>query len=141
MPIYAAPTFPNGYQAADNGYLAIYIDTDAAAKTTTPLNANGTLLSNTAMTMSTVWTSIGTKVMALGAAQDCQPGFYDIAFFANGTTRPAFMRSGADGNANLGLTTTNLRIATADTGQTTSFPATLGTKVTTNAVCWWAAVS
>lgn len=104
-------------------------------------NATGNLLSNTAMTQSVGWVSGGTKVMALGSAQDCLPGFYDVAFFSNGTTRPAFLRTGADGTANLGLTTSDLRIATANTAQTTAFPSTLATKVVTNAVSYWAAVS
>jgi hypothetical protein len=184
MPLTQPTVYPNGYQAADFGYLAMNWDPAAAANTSTPLNANGTihvarlairrrmlitnivlqvftagatltanqngaalynsagtLLSNTAMTQSVGWVTTGTKVMALGTPQDCLPGYYDVAFFANGTTRPAFLRTGADGLANLGLTTTALRIATADTARTTTFPATLATKVITNAVAWWAGVS
>lgn len=181
---YTPPTvFPNGYQAADYGYLAMNWDPAAAVNTSTPLNANGTVhiarlairrrmlvtnvilqvftigatltanqclaglygptgtLLSTTGNQATNWTTLGTKVMALTAAQDCLPGFYDVAFFANGTTRPAFLRTAADFNANLGLTTTSLRIATADTGRTTTLASPLGTKVTTNAVSYWAGVS
>lgn len=183
-PVTNAPVFPNGYQAADYGLLAMNYDPVSTTGASTALNASGTvhvarlafrrrlrvtsivmyvqtagvtltsgqsfagiynaagtLLSSTA-DQSTTWNSntTPTKTMNLSAAQDCPPGYYDIAFFSVGTTRPAFLRTGADGNTNLGLTGTDLRIATADTGRTTSLPATLGTKVTTNAVGYWVAV-
>jgi hypothetical protein len=103
-------------------------------------NAAGTLLSNTAMTQSTNWTTTGPKVIPLLTAQDCAPGFYDIAFFANGTTRPAFIRAQGDEKANLGLTTTAIRYGSANTAQTTTFPATLGTKTAAQPL-YWAALS
>jgi len=103
-------------------------------------NSSGTLLSSTA-NQATNWQSAGTKVMALTAAQDCAPGAYDVAFYANGTTRPAFLRANPDFNVNLGLATAAWRFATADTGRTTTLPSPLGTKVVTNLFPYWSAVS
>jgi hypothetical protein len=104
------------------------------------LYQNNVLLSATAMTMSTVWNSLGTKVMALTTPQDVAAGFVDVVLFYNGTTGPALLRSGATAG-NLALTTTALRnFTTNDTGRTTTFPATLGTR-TASAVAYWAAVS
>jgi len=102
-------------------------------------NSSGTLLSATAST-STTWASSGTVTTALTSAQDCLPGLYDVAFFSNGTTRPAMLRSQCGTQGNLGLTSGDIRFGTADTGRTTSFPGTLGAK-TSGAVCYWAALS
>lgn len=183
MPLTPSTTFPNGYTAADYGYLAMNFDPAVCANTSTPVtggtlyvmrlalrrrmlvtnivmqvftagatltsgqnfaglySASGTQLGATA-TQHTAWQTGGTKVMALTSAQDCLPGFYDIAFYSVGTTKPAFMRVGGDGNVNLGLTTADLRVATSNTGLTTALPSpSLATKVTTNAFPIWVAVS
>lgn len=102
------------------------------------LYQNNTLLSSTA-DQATNWASTGAKTMALTAAQDVSPGFVDVAFYYNGTTGPAFMRTAATAG-NLALTTTSIRNATADTARTTTLAATLGTK-TASAVTYWAAIS
>jgi hypothetical protein len=105
---------------------------------------NGNLLSATG-NQATAWTTAGTKVMALTAPQDCPPGLYDVAYFANGTTRPAFLRTVSDGTPNLGLTGNAIRFGTdsTNTARTTTFPATLGTKsyATTSGVHYWAGLS
>lgn len=105
-------------------------------------NAAGTLLSNTAMTQNTSWQSTGSKVMPLLAAQDCPAGYYDVGWFYTGTTGPAMLRAPSATSAvhNMNLAGTTLRAATANTGLTTTFPATLGTK-TAAAVVYWAALS
>lgn len=92
----------------------------------------GALLSATA-DQSTVWTSTGTKVMALTTPQSVAAGMYYVGWFANGTTTPKLQIDAAS-NPNLGVPTgsqflTNPRsvLDTTHTGLTTAFhsPATL----------------
>lgn len=101
-------------------------------------NSAGTLLSATG-NQATAWAGTGAITMALTTAQFCTPGLYDVAFFYNGTTGPAPLRTGAT-QANLSLTGSTSRNATADTGRTTTLASTLGTK-TASAITYWAALS
>ena len=89
---------------------------------------------------SAVWNSTGFKTMALtGGPFNCDPGFYYVVLMANGTTRPAFLR--ATGNAhNANLAAASSRWATADTGRTTTLPATLAA-FTAAANPYWVALS
>lgn len=93
---------------------------------------------------STAWASgLGVKTMALtGGPYSCPAGDYYIGFWYNGTTSPGWMRWSGLGGAyfNVNLTAPNLRVATADTGLTTTSPATLGTQ-TAAALTWWGALS
>lgn len=99
----------------------------------------GNLLAATGNQAAT-WNSIAAKHMALTTAQVAAPaGYYDVCFFFNGTTGPAFNRAGGVGQAAFvnGLATGQaLRYFTANTGRTTTFPAALGTKTATAATYW-----
>jgi hypothetical protein len=90
-------------------------------------NAAGTLLSSTA-DMSTTWNSTGTKTMALTAAQALSVGYYDVALWYQGTTGPAFVRGSSYAYITGTQSGAAIRSATANTGITTTAPATLGTK-------------
>ena len=92
----------------------------------------------------TAWGSSGLKTMALaggpfaGAAAD-----YYVAFWFNGTTGPAFVRKSVSSGANqlnAGFSAPNLLWASADTGLTTTSPATMGTQ-TAQALAWWVGLS
>jgi Protein of unknown function (DUF2793) len=63
-------------------------------------------------------------------------GTVDAVFWANGTTLPSIARGSGASGLNGGLTGTNLRFSTADTGLTTVAPATLGARTTLNAAYW-----
>ena len=92
---------------------------------------------------SSEWNSIGLKVMPIdGGPITVNAGTVDILFWATGTTRPGFVRGTSTSNVILagGLTGTDLRFATANTGLTTTAPATIGTK-TVITIAYWAAIS
>ena len=91
---------------------------------------------------STGWATTGVKTMALTSAVNLTAGDYYIGLYANGTTLPHFARGnnqigGAFANAGM---TSNFRVATANTGLTTTPPATLGTLTSSN-TAWWLALS
>jgi hypothetical protein len=92
---------------------------------------------------STGWATTGVKTMALsGGAVNLTAGDYYIGLYANGTTLPNFARGnnqigGAFANAGM---TSNFRVATANTGLTTTPPATLGPLTASN-TAWWLALS
>jgi hypothetical protein len=69
-------------------------------------------------------------------------GDYYVAAMFNGTTGPALAHATklAATLPNVGLAAPNFRAATADTGLTTTLPATLGTQ-TASIYAWWAAIS
>lgn len=74
------------------------------------------------------WVSTGAKTMPLtGGPYNLTAGDYLIAWFANGTTLPTFLRGVSQSAANYKLSAANARFATAATGQTTAMPASLGT--------------
>jgi hypothetical protein len=89
-------------------------------------NSSKQLLSATG-DQSTAWASTGAKTMALTTPQVVTAGVYYVAFFANGTTLPTVYRNASAAAVNGILSAANANWATADTTQTTSMPATLGT--------------
>jgi len=104
------------------------------------LYQSGTLLGTTA-DQSTPWSSTGYKTMAIsGGAVAVVAGDVYVAFFANGTTLPTLLRGFNNTAVNGSLASPNLRFATADSGRTTSFPASMGSQSAT-ALTYWAAVS
>ncbi len=103
-------------------------------------DAVGVKLATTA-DQATAWQSTGPKTMALaGGPFNVPPGDYYIAMWANGSTPPGFQAGTLLSLANIGLAAPNLRNATADTGITTTGPATLGTQTAAN-IGWWAGLS
>lgn len=92
----------------------------------------------------TAWTSTTTKTMPLaGGPYSLPAGTYRVGFWYTGTTAPTFLRASAFGSsqlANLGLSSPNLRVGFADTGLTTTAPATMGTQ-TGDSTAWWVALS
>lgn len=104
---------------------------------------SGTLVAQTA-DQSTAWTTTTTKTMALaGGPFTLAAGTYRVGFWYTGTTAPTFLRASAFGSSqlsNLGLSTPNLRAGFADTGLTTTAPATMGAQ-TGDSTLWWAALS
>jgi hypothetical protein len=120
----------------------IYVHVQTAGATLTAnsckaalYNAAGTLLSTTA-DWATGWASTGTKAMALGAAQALTVGYYDVALWYNGTTGPAFVRGSSYGYITTPQSGAAIRSATANTGITTTAPATMGTKTSTIQNFW-----
>lgn len=105
----------------------------------------GDLLGTTS-DQSTAWTTTGLKQCALTTPYEItEPGHYYVGMWANGTTRPAMGRApvgGAEG-ANGFLGSTDYRWASADTGLTTTAPATLGTMtaVPQSGATYWAGLS
>jgi hypothetical protein len=99
-------------------------------------------LLGTSSDASAVWNTTGLKTHALVGGPDTVPaGDFFVAYFATATTRPAFARVAASSPLSNGrLSAPNSRWATADTGRTTSMPATLGT-FTGYGTSVWAAVS
>lgn len=100
-------------------------------------DAAGNLLGTT-VDQATAWQSTGFKTMALTAPVDVPAGFFDVGHWYNGTTAPTLMRGNASVFANLGLVGASLRFASANTGLTTTAPATLGAKSSTGTSLWWA---
>lgn len=103
-------------------------------------NSSKTLL-GTSADQTTPWASAGMKTMALsGGPYAVAAGFFYVSVFANATTRPAFARAGNFAIVNGLLSTANSKWATADTGRTTTMPATMGA-FTAAVVAYWAGVS
>lgn len=99
------------------------------------------LLSQTA-DQSTAWGSAGLATMALTASQSVGAGFVWVGVWSTGVALPTLAAGTtlAAGLSNAGLTAPNLRFATADTGLTTTAPATIGSQ-TGSALAIWAALS
>lgn len=91
------------------------------------LYQNGVLLGTSAAT-STAWASTGLKTTALASPVAVQQGIVTVVFFFNGTTGPTLAAGSSTVVNNAGISAATSRFATADTGKTTAFPATLGTK-------------
>jgi parallel beta-helix repeat protein len=105
-------------------------------------NASGGARVGVTADQSTSWSTTGVKTMAMTGAVNLTAGDYYIGLYANGTTLPNFARGnnqigGAFANAGM---TANFRVATANTGLTTSPPTTLGTLTSAN-TAWWLALS
>ncbi|MFI7073568.1 hypothetical protein [Micromonospora sediminicola] len=104
--------------------------------------AAGALVAQTG-DQSTAWASIGLKVMPLaGGPYQVTGGDYYVGLWFNGTTGPAIVRSGTVSAAltNVGLSAPNFDMASANTGLTTTAPATLGAQ-TASVFEWWIALS
>jgi hypothetical protein len=100
----------------------------------------GALLGVTA-DQSTNWQTTGNKVMPLaGGPVALAAGFYDVAWWANGTTPPGFLRGQSSSIVNVGTSATVSRFWTADAALTTTAPATRATKVA-SAIAWWAGLN
>jgi parallel beta-helix repeat protein len=105
-------------------------------------NASGGARVGVTADQSTSWATTGVKTMALTGAVNLTAGDYYIGIYANGTTLPNFARGNNQIGgpfANAGMTA-NFRVATANTGLTTSPPATLG-PLTASGTSWWLALS
>jgi hypothetical protein len=105
-------------------------------------NASGGARVGVTADQSTNWAGAGLRTMALTGAVNLTAGDYYIGLYANGTTLPNFARGnnqigGAFANAGM---SGNFRVATADTGLTTTPPTTLGTLTASN-TAWWLALS
>jgi hypothetical protein len=106
-------------------------------------NASSGALVGATADQSANWATTGVKTMALsGGKVNLDAGDYYIGIYANGSTLPNFARGnnqigGAFANAGL---SGNFRVATANTGLTSSPPATLGTLTAAN-TSWWLALS
>lgn len=104
--------------------------------------SNGSLVAQTA-DQATAWASTGMKTMALAAGPHAlDAGDYYVGAWFNGTTGPAFARSGTIFGAltNVGLAAPNFEMATTDAGVTTTAPSTFGTQ-TASVFEWWFALS
>ena len=77
-----------------------------------------------------------------GGPYPVSAGDYYVGLWYQGTTGPAIIRSGTVSAVltNAGLSAPNLDMASANTGVTTTAPATLGTQ-TASVFEWWVALS
>jgi hypothetical protein len=84
------------------------------------------------------WATTGLKTMALSAAQTVSQGYVYACLWTNGSTLPTFTRATAlnSPQPNAGLSAANSRWSTADTGLTTTGPATIGTQTAASASYW-----
>jgi|GEM_PF-515752 len=104
------------------------------------LYQGGNLLGTTA-DQSVNWTTTGVKTMALaGGPTAVAAGDVYVAFWFNGTTGPALLRGVGNSAANTGLSATVARFGTANTGVTTTAPASLSA-ISALSVAYWSALS
>lgn len=104
--------------------------------------AAGALIAQTA-DQSTAWATTGLKTMTLaGGPYTLTAGDYYVGLWYQGTTGPTIIRSGTVSAAltNAGLSSPNFDMASANTGVTTTAPATLGTQ-TASVFEWWVALA
>jgi hypothetical protein len=127
--------------------LYIYVTTGGATLTAGQCFAglydiNKNLIGSTA-DQSTNWQSAGLQTMALvGGPYVVTPGDLFIAFYANGSTLPSLAKTNGYITAlDVGLSAANYRCFSADTGRTTSLPASLGAFAQTGASSYWVAIS
>lgn len=99
------------------------------------LYQGGTLLAATA-DQATNWASVGAKTMALTSPQAVTAGTVYVAYFSTGTTQPALFRGASTVGSTVGMSAGAGRYGTADTGRTTSLPATLGAISNSSATVW-----
>lgn len=106
-------------------------------------NAAGTRIGVSA-DQAAAWGTTGLKTAALvGGPYVLPAGDYYIGYWFNGTTGPGPLRQSTANPAvimNLGLAAPNLRVCSADTGLTTTAPATLGAQIAAN-IYYWAGLS
>lgn len=95
------------------------------------------LLSATA-TQHTAWASTGLKTMALTTPQTVSAGTVYACFWCVGSTLPTFTRATALNavQPNAGLSAADSRWSTADSGLTTTAPATIGSQSAASAAYW-----
>lgn len=86
----------------------------------------------------TAWLGTGLIVMPLiGAPFNLQGNDIRVAWFGNGTTLPTLSRgAGQNDLQNANLAAASSRFFRADTGRTTTFPGTMGTRSTNNVAYW-----
>jgi hypothetical protein len=107
-----------------NAYVAIY--------------QNGSLIAQSA-DLSSSFGASGIKTLPVSAS--VAAGKFDAVFwFGSAGTMPTIARASGTGGNSGGLTGTNLRFSTADTGITTTAPPSLGAR-TTSVNTYWVAVS
>lgn len=106
-------------------------------------NAAGTHIGVSA-DQAAAWGTTGLKTAALAGGPFALPaGDYYIGYWFNGTIGPGPLRQSTANPAvimNLGLAAPNLRVCSADTGLTTTAPATLGGQTAAN-IFYWAGIS
>jgi hypothetical protein len=100
----------------------------------------GALLGQTA-DQAAAWATNGVKTAAIAGGPVAAPASdLIVGYWFNGTTGPAVFRTNGVAMINLGLAAAASRFGSADTGRTTTAPATLGTISALN-VAYWAALS
>jgi hypothetical protein len=120
----------------------VYVQTAGATLTANQCSAAlytsaAALITNSTVgNQATAWQSTGYKTMAMAAVQVLNPGYYWVALWANGTTRPAFSRGNSNPMVNGGLATANSRFATSNTAITTTPPGTLGARTAASTAYW-----
>jgi len=103
-------------------------------------NSSKALLAQSA-DQTTAWASTGVKSMTLtGGPISVPAGYYYLALWSNGTTRPTFAKGGALNVVNGLLSTANSKFASSSTGRTTTAPDPLG-GFTALAQAIWAGVA
>jgi hypothetical protein len=106
-------------------------------------SASGTLIGQTA-DQSTAWASTGVKTMALASGPfNVAAGDYYVGLWYNGTTAPSPIRGGtgfSGAQMNVGQSSGQFDLCTADAGLTTLAPPTLGAQTSAN-VPFWVALS
>lgn len=125
-------------EAAAITKIAAYVATAGAglANSYVALYQNGSLLVQSA-DQSTAWQSAGSKVITV-TSTNVAVGTLDIVFWCGAwTTAPTFARGAGSAVANINVSS-NPRYATADTGLTTTAPATLGARTALSVAFWFA---
>lgn len=104
------------------------------------LYQNGNLLGSTA-DQSTAWGTSGFKTMPIsGGGVAVAAGDVYVGMWFNGTTGPAPLRGNGNSSVNLNLSASTARFGSANTGLTTTAPATLGA-ISGISVAYWAGLS
>ncbi len=113
----------SGGVGLSNSYVALY--------------QNGTRLTQST-DQSTAWQSSGTKTIAI-TPQTVTAGNVEVVFWVGAWgTAPTFGRAAGISSISAGLSAANSRFATADSGLTTTAPASLGTKSALSVSFWFA---
>jgi hypothetical protein len=123
--------------------LAVTITSGGSALTTDQCfsaawNASSKALFGVSGDQSVAWASPGYKMMPfVGGPLSWPGGDLDVGMWYRGTTGPSVARSGANAvHNNVGLNAPDLAVWTADTGLTTTAPATLGAQTASTISLW-----
>lgn len=101
----------------------------------------GGVLKGVSAGQAALWESPGLKTMPIqGGPVSLDAGFAYVGLWFNGTTGPAPLRGNSASAVNLNLAATASRFGTANTGVTTTAPATLGT-ISAAVNAYWAGLS